>query len=269
MPLLRNITECARGKTLVVFLPGGPGLLPESFNYKSFLKTFSAGLGEVIDFVGVSYEGLADTIRITGNRDMWAKVISDEVDLIAERYQRTFLIGHSFGGMLLASKSFSLTNRTAIFLCTPWSCKWAERTSLKVKGKAMQDAEYYDRALESEPSIENMSKLWRAWCPWYFSPEKQLDGISFINKYLGDPELSRPSFRNKILSSYPGIENFESQVNCKLIFGEDDQITKNDLPTNVSNKIKRISGAGHFPWVDNPTETALTLQKLIGPTNET
>jgi len=183
--------------------------------------------------------------------------------------QSLTVIGHSAGAMLCMSPGVtcpkSLTH--LVLIAGSPDGRWVEHAASFANSPALARADGLERAFLRDPSPENLQRLFLAWWPYYFSPANREIGEAFLRSLNFSPEPY--SRRGKFFTGdFAGRVPSEPTA-ITVIHGSDDHATPpsvfdgHPLKHAANAKFYVISGAGHFPWVEQPQRLKEVLTQRV------
>jgi pimeloyl-ACP methyl ester carboxylesterase len=205
--------------------------------------------------------------------DSYAEVLSKSLtDAFREASadQSLNVVGHSAGAMLCVSPgvTYPKTLINLVLISGAPDGRWVEHAAAFADSLAFDEVEERERDFSSDPSPENLQRLFVAWWPYYFSPANREIGETFLRTltFSAESYVRRGQFF---------IRDFAGRVppepaSITVIHGSDDQATPpsvfdgHPLRPGPRAKFIVISGAGHFPWVEQPQMTKEVLSRVIG-----
>ncbi|HLE12958.1 MAG: hypothetical protein A2504_12990 [Bdellovibrionales bacterium RIFOXYD12_FULL_39_22] len=263
MALIKLVKKAELKSPNLVFIPGGPGLGPNSFDL----------LSEKIVGVNVFYFYPTGTIlEESGGRT--PSVLSYDVqlaDLVNEikKIKAPILCGHSFGGIIatdLAVKSPELISGL-ICIASPFSKNSFDEVSKNFMAIQNEESETINNLFEKNPTNDLYKKWFAHYAELYFSHKNIKNGkklllndSSCVKAYLDATEEA--SQKESLLA-----EIKSSSVRRIFIAGEEDRL----LPPNVLEKdaasgdykFISIEYAGHFAHFDQPDMVSEVIINFI------
>lgn len=242
----------------ILFVPGGPGLSPISFD--PLIKHLS--MFNLYCFYPTGTGGEPSIIRHS-----YDEQLSELVAAMKNFKGKTFICGHSFGGIISADLSLRNTQIGGLIcVATPFKAEtFAEVWSNFRKHKPEVTA--LDKEFESGPTDDLYSRWFAAHANAYFSMKNinqgrrmLLEDSMCVANYLGArSESSKKEFLLRKLN--------ETNIPKLFLAGVEDLL----MPVDVLGKdadaggfdLKVIRDAGHFVHFDNPSETAVAIQEFI------
>jgi pimeloyl-ACP methyl ester carboxylesterase len=231
-----------------LFLPGGPGIGSES------LFELAAALDVPGSLWMVDLPGDGSNLAPPGT-DPYAKWPGVLLEA-AQAMPHVVFTGHSTGGMYLLNTP-ALADRVAglALLSTAPDAAWRSHYLATTKAHPLAAFDAALRAYEADRSNETLRDLTAASAEWNFPPASMEAGRALLRRMpynLDAVEWSDAHFDNDYVSSW-----WPSDLPVLIAAGAEDRIVGqsgwDDPKFGGANVIRRrIPGAGHFPWIDNP-----------------
>jgi proline iminopeptidase len=252
----------------VLLLHGGPGL---SFGY---LQSLADELGHGFDLAAYQQRGLAPSgesgpFTVTDN-------VADLVRVLDHLgWDRTYLVGHSWGGHLALHALESIPDRLLGALVVDplgavgdggeqeFNDEMYARTPEHVRARAMALDEQMTRGEGGpEAALEGLRLVWPAYFPvWEEAPPMPPMSVS--------PECFARTNEsaNELL---PALEASLGEIRLPVGFVHGE---RSPMPRRASTEaaeriagawVEIVPGAGHFPWIDVPGSVRAALERLVG-----
>jgi pimeloyl-ACP methyl ester carboxylesterase len=251
---LRCIRSTAEGRFHWIFLPGGPGLGSESLNPLTSILNLPGSIWH-LDLPG-------DGSNVYGEFRDWSQALIEAVEAL----DNVILVAHSTGGMYaLSSPGLEKTLIGLVLLDSAPNASWMEGFSQFVRTHPIARFAEVCALYEDCPDDERLKDMTLASLPYLTQMPNPENAYSFLK--------SLPyNFRACQWSAQHFDCNYEAQwipqaFPTLICAGEYDCITPLKLFENDQRFcrenifLRSIKNAGHFPWIDNPEETALILSE--------
>lgn len=243
----------------LLFIPGGPGLSPVSFDLLiERLTDFNC-----FYFYPTGTGGVPSTRKLYYDEQF--RELAEEIT----KHETSFYIcGHSFGGVLGAEIALQENIKIDGLICiaAPFRKETFEEVSQNFSKHSSGESEF-DKEFRENPSDEIFAKWFASYAGLYFSKSNIENGKSMllndemcVANYLGG--RSEANKKEVLLQRLKKLE-----VPKLYLAGNDDLL----MPVSVLSKdamlgnfdYKVIKDAGHFVHFDNPSETAIAIQEFI------
>lgn len=247
-----------------LFLPGGPGLGSESLDQLTNYLNLPGTIWHV-DFPGDGSNTTKDSVE---SFKKWPNALEEAVDA----FDNVILVGHSSGGMYALSLPCLEHKLSGLILMdSAPDSSWQRELERMVHSSPLEELERLDKIYESNPSNEILKELTVAAAPYFFT-EKGLE--------VGKDLLRALPYNYEVCNW--SAEHFDSTYQAQwvpqnlltlIIAGAEDHLTpislfRDYVKFNRSNiLIKEIGHAGHFPWIDNPSEVATAFGDFLNRLN--
>jgi pimeloyl-ACP methyl ester carboxylesterase len=242
-----------------LFLPGGPGLGSEYF--QPFLeKTFLPGSIWRVDYPGDGSNHIDQEIDYGQTwRQGLVKMVQNIPDVI--------LVLHSFSA-IFALTIPELEGKLAglILLDGAPSNEWLTQLSNRAKQRGLPDTTQAMAEYANNKSNDSYKKLTLAISSYYLNLSVEKDA----KKLLESLPYSHATYDWANSNVHPNykLEWIPQEVQTLIVSGEDDMYTPIEL-FQKDERFKRpnieivvIKQANHFPWFEQPQQTAETLQNF-------
>lgn len=248
-----------------LFFPGGPGV-----DSRYFLSLFShvnlPGNVWLIDFPANgdnTFEG-----SLVYNFDNWFHHLLP----VISQFKNPVYVGHSFGGMfpLLFPQLEEILTGFVILNSSP--SLWLEEAANVATQKGLPLLIEPLEAFGKNPSDETFAQAIDACMPYYFPAETLARGHELLKEV---PMNYRAAlwWLNKAIELNFTATWVPNKINTLIIGGTEDCICpaslfEKDLRFVRDNILwKKIAGAGHMPWVENPIAVKTAFLELIARLN--
>lgn len=244
-----------------IFVPGGPGF--DSGYYLSLINLLNLpGTVWLLDLMenGSNKDGEYDP---NFDFERWEQ----DLEEILSSFDRVIYVGHSFSGKyaLLLPQIEKYLSALVLMCCSP--VPWVNKTA--VQGEKNQ-LPAFDKELSEFLQVKNketFDKLLNVFAHYYFPNSSLEDGKKLLLKHefnfyafawwlkkaqeIDCSKIMVPSITCLILGG-----DLDPSVPFSAFF-EDERFNKKNII------VKKISGAYHFPWLDNPKEVQNAFEQLI------
>lgn len=236
-----------------LFLPGGPGLGSESLLPLLDILKLPGSLW-LLDLPG---DGSNTTSENFESFSKWPTALIEAVS----RFDHVILVAHSTGGMYALSlpKLESLLEGLILLDSAPnagWQASFAEIVrDFPVPGLGLLQERY-----EKNPNNQTLKEVTLASASYLFTQKGQALGIELLRSLPYNYETYQWSER--YFDRTYQAQWIPETIPTLILAGEKDLVTplrlfKDEKRFNRENIIfKSIKEAGHFPWIENPTEVA-------------
>jgi pimeloyl-ACP methyl ester carboxylesterase len=234
-----------------LLLPGGPGIGSESLH--ELADTLDVpGCIWMVDLPG---DG-SNTVPPNATEDPfehWPNVLVEA----ATTLQNCVYVGHSTGGMYLLSTPELEANVVGLaLLSTAPDASWRSHYIATTQQQPLPKVDAAMAAYEKEPSYARLCDLCVASAEWNFSPAALEVGRDLLGRmpYNRAPlEWSDLNFDNTYFSAW-----WPSDLPTLILAGDHDRIVGQEGwkdPKFGGANVQRVAieGAGHFPWIENPS----------------
>jgi pimeloyl-ACP methyl ester carboxylesterase len=241
-----------------LLLPGGPGIGSESLHE----------LADAMDVPGTIW--LVDlpgdgSNTVAGDTDpfrSWPGVLVEA----AREVPNAIYAGHSTGGMyLLATPEVREHIRGLALLDTAPNCAWHAAYVQMTKDNPLPRFDAAVAAYERDKSVANLTTLVVESAAWNFEPQGLEAGSDLLARMPYNREAVEWSDAN-FDHSY-GARWWPTDLPVLRLWGGHDRIVSqkgwNEAKYSTPNVLAReITGAGHFPWIENPSAVTSAFREF-------
>jgi pimeloyl-ACP methyl ester carboxylesterase len=250
---LQLISTLEEGNLNWLFLPGGPGLGSESL--LPLLKILQLpGKLWLLDLPG---DGSNTTANNSASFQFWPEALIEAV----QSFTHVVLAAHSTGGMYaLSLPELEKYLAGLVLLDSAPDATWQILFAELMKKQPVLGLQALQEKYEKNPGNEALKALTLASAPYLFTKKGQASGIESLCSLPYNFETCQWS--EKHFDSVYRAKWVPQRIPTLILAGEEDQLT----PLKGFQKEKRfcrdniickeIKKAGHFPWIENPTEVA-------------
>jgi pimeloyl-ACP methyl ester carboxylesterase len=245
-----------------LLLPGGPGIGSESL----------VELAEVLDVPGAIW--LVDLPGDGSNRHppgappdpytLWPQVVVEAAQALTD----VVFVGHSTGGMyLLATPELEHHIRGLVLLDTAPDASWHPRYVEMTSRHPLAAVDAAAAVYEQDKRDENIAAVAVASAEWNFTPAALEAGRALLARMPYNSAAVDWSDAN-FDHSYRALW-WPRSVPVLILAGAEDLIvwqgSWDDERFRTPNVVRRtVSGAGHFPWIDNPGAVGAAFAEFAG-----
>jgi pimeloyl-ACP methyl ester carboxylesterase len=257
-----QLFRASEGKNLNwLFLPGGPGVGSESLFPLLDILQLPGNIWR-LDLPG---DG-SNVLPSAGPCMMqhWSKAIIEAVTAL----DHVIFVGHSTGGMFaLATAELKKKLKGLVLLNSAPDKGWQEVFAKKVKRLPLSEAEACEEAFKSHPNDETLKRFVLASAPYCFTKKGLKKGIDSLENLPFNYEAMRWSQEN--FDPFYEAAWIPDEIPTMILSGSEDEITPLELFAQKKEYdspnilLKKIDGAGHFPWVENPHAVLKAFQEYI------
>lgn len=241
-----------------LFLPGGPGLGSESLIQLLDILKLPGNLWR-LDLPG---DGSNTTSNNGESFSKWAQALIEAV----QAFDRVVLVGHSTGGMYALSlpELEDLLEGLVLLDSAPHS-GWQAAFGETVKSFSIPEINDLEETYRKSPNNAALKVLTLASAPYLFTQEGMEMGKEMLASLPYNYEACEWSAKH-FDTSYTA-KWFPRNLPTLILTGEKDLITPlrlfKESPQFQRENIvfKSISGAGHFPWLENPQEVSAAFDE--------
>lgn len=234
-----------------LFLPGGPGLGAEYLTNLTAILNLPGTIWHV-DFPG-------DGSNRTDNDEQSFSHWSDALIEAVNAFDNVILVAHSSGGMFaLATPELENKLSGLILMDSAPNASWQQSFAKYRQQNPVTEAEQLQQIYIKNPSDDSLKKLTIACAPYFSTAENIKKTLEIFNNL----PFNHATF-------VWAAKNFDDTYEAKwvpqniptlILAGDQDHITPLSLFGHAQDfqrdniKMKEISNASHFPWLDNPEE---------------
>ncbi|SRR5579883_2669443 len=241
-----------------LFLPGGPGLGSESLQTLTKILELPGTIWH-LDLPGDGSNQTPDDPKYFSH---WSEALTEAVTAL----NNVILVAHSTGGMYVLATP-KLENRLIglVLMDTAPDASWLKEFVRYTKAHPINEAKKLQIQYIKKPTNSLLKKLTIASASYSFTKKCLKKGISIFKKLpfnYKTCEWSNVNFDQKYKSKW-----VPKKIPTLILAGEYDQIIPlkffmNSKKFNRKNIIYRtITHAGHYPWVENPKQTARVFRQ--------
>lgn len=259
MATIKRIKESNSTKN-IVFVPGGPGLGPISFNQ----------ITEFLDTVNVYYYYPSGTDGQRNNDlDFSYATQLKELKEEIEKIENPIIVGHSFGGIISTDLvvQFPSLVQSLICIAAPFSKSVFDAASVGFNQIQNPESIIINEKFKNDPTDENYNEWFSFYGDLYFtnsnvnSGKKMiLDDSACAKSYLA--ARSESATKESLLAKIKNVK-----LNKLFILGLEDKL----LPFNILTKDAEagdfktvtVEDAGHFVHFDQPKKVAEVIEQFI------
>lgn len=243
-----------------ILLPGGPGIGSESL----------IELAAAIDVPGTIW--LIDLPGDGSNRvaadapsdpySSWPGVVVEAAQALAN----PVLVGHSTGGMyLLATPELERYARALVLLDTAPDCSWHDHFVEMVRRNPLPAVDAATEVYAANRCDANLAAIAVASAEWNFTPRGLTRGRELLARmpYNGAAvDWSDAHFDHVYRAAW-----WPRDMPVLVLAGAEDRIVwqggwNDDRFRTCNAMFRTIPGAGHFPWIENPTGVRDAFREL-------
>ncbi len=250
---LQLVLRAGRKKVNWLFLPGGPGLGSESLLPLLDILKLSGSLW-LLDLPG---DGSNTTSNNSEFFSKWPLALIEAVS----QFDRVILVAHSTGGMYaLSVPEIEDLLEGFILLDSAPNAGWQASFAEVIGDFPVPGLEVLQEKYMKTPNNQTLKEVTLASAPYLFTQRGQESGIKSLRSLPYNYETCQWS-ENHFDRTYQA-KWIPKTIPTLILAGDKDLVTplrlfKNEKRFNRYNIIiKSINEAGHFPWIDNPTEVA-------------
>ncbi len=243
-----------------LFLPGGPGLGSESLVHLTASLSLPGALWHV-DFPGDGSNTFENNVEAFAR---WGDALEEGVDAL----DNVILVGHSSGGMFALSIP-SLEHKLSglVLMDSSPDASWQGELAKMFEASPNPQLEYLDEIYKNNPNNEILRELSVEAAPYFFTEKglpvgrKLLQGLPYNYETCN---WSEAHFDATYKAKW-----FPKNLPTLILSGEEDHLTPlrlfKDHPQFNQDHIllREISAAGHFPWIENPSEVAAAFNEFL------
>ncbi len=241
-----------------LFLPGGPGLGSESLS----------PLLDILELPGTVWrldlpgDGSNTTSNDSAAFSHWSSALIEAV----RKFKHVVLVAHSTGGMYaLSTPEIEKLLVGIILLDSAPDSGWQTSFEETLRSYPIPSLELLQEMYRKYPSNEALKALTVASAPYLFTKKGLEAGIEMLNTLPYNCETCQWS-----------EEHFDQTYKAKwvpqkiptlILSGEHDLITPLKLFSDDKRfcrdniELKSVKNAGHFPWIDNPTDVTAAFSE--------
>lgn len=255
-----QLISSSEGKNLHwIFHPGGPGLGSEVLAPLTSLLKLPGSVWH-LDLPG-------DGSNLQGSIKNWKEALLEAVQSL----KNVILVGHSRGGMFaLATPELQHLLKGLVLLdAAPdrtWKAQFAKRIeTYPLPKKTLAEMEKHQAAYNKKPSNSSLKNFVISGAPYMFAKKhlkqgiRTLENLPFNYKAIEWTEAHfDTTYQARWLPKIPTL----------ILAGENDLATplhlfqtKKFQRSNIF--MKEIKHAGHFPWIENPTDVMAAFHAFI------
>ena len=246
------------GKLNWLLLPGGPGIGSES------LRELADALAVPGTIWLVDLPGDGSNRELPGGDPFarWPQVVVEAARLLPD----VVFVGHSTGGMyLLATPELEPHVRGLVLVDTAPDASWHRRFVAMTLQHPLPAVEAASAIYENDRRDENIAAVAVASAEWNFTPEGLEAGRKLLARMPYNSaavDWSEANFDHIYEAAW-----WPQSVPVLVMSGTDDRIVwqggwEQDRFRTPNAIFRRIDGAGHFPWIENPAAVSLAFQEL-------
>lgn len=251
----------------VLLLHGGPGL---TFEY---LDDVAADIGEGYQVAAYQQRGLGPSMT-DGPFDVVTHLSDAAAVLDAMRWQMAYVVGHSWGGLLLFHLATAMPDRLLGGLALDplgavgdgGMAKFEAEMMARCPEEIRAKAEELDKAAAAgegtdEAGLEGLRMYWPAYfADWDAAPPMSVTAMS-VAAYSGAFESLKDRAAG-LEAALPSIT-----VPIGIVAGERSPMPVDEAATATAERIPGawvdvVEGAGHFPWFERPGSVRAGLNRL-------
>lgn len=228
-----------------LFLPGGPGLGSESFDFlgKSLIlpgKTW---------YVDHPHDG-SNQNNSPIDFEHWPRGLLD----LASSFKNVIIVAHSFSGMfVLSTPDIEKFLKGLVLMNTSPDKSWLQLSRIEADKNQLPDISDIQKNYIIHPSNDSFKELIMASAPYFFSPFGVDKGralleslpVSFAS-HLWASQSFHHTYRASFIPDCPTLiigSEFDFITPLKL-FTDNNEWQKENI------SISLLKGAGHFPWIE-------------------
>jgi len=258
--MLMTTINCSQKSNIhLIIIPGGPGLSSKTLFHLEALK-------DDYHLHFLDMQGTGDD-QYT-EKKTFHELCSSISDVVKNCEGMTYLIGHSFGGLLAMETANNCNVDGVICLATPMSKEIFGAVSKNYLLKESEELKKSQVEWNKNPSNETFAKWLSLYGDLYF----ENDRVGSKGKLLLNDKVSFQFFldnRSDALLCTQVAEKFKNNITNKLFLaGEKDGILPLEMQKqdalNAGFKFQEIKGANHFLTVDCPDAVVLEIKKFVG-----
>ena len=248
-----------------LFLPGGPGLGSESLLPLIDILNLPGNLW-LLDLPG---DGSNTTSNNAESFSKWSIALVEAVC----RFDPVILVAHSTGGMYaLSLPELEGHLKGLILLDSAPNAGWQASFAEIIKDFPVPGLGLLQESYEKKPSNQALKELTLASAPYLFTQIGQASGVELLRSLPYNYETcewSAAYFDRTYEAKW-----VPNTIPTLILAGEEDLVTplklfQNDKRFRRPNIVlKSIKRAGHFPWIENPTEIAEAFGAYANQLNE-
>ncbi len=241
-----------------LFLPGGPGLGSESLS--SLLEILQLpGTMWSLDLPG---DGSNTTLDNRAAFRYWSSAFIEAVG----KFKNVILVAHSTGGMYaLSTPEIENLLTGLILLDSAPDARWQASFEQILKTHPIPALNALQKRYREHPSDEVLKELTIASSPFLFTKKGMEEGMKMLKSLPYNYEIcqwSEEHFDQTYEAKWA-----PQKISTLILSGDHDLITplkgfsddKRFCRDNI--ELKSIKDAGHFPWLDNPTDVATIFRE--------
>lgn len=241
-----------------LLLPGGPGIGSESLHELADAMDVPGAIW-LVDLPGDGSH--TDPDRIDPFRS-WPGVLVEA----AQAVPHAVYAGHSTGGMyLLATPEVRQHIRGLVLLDTAPDCAWHAAYVQMTQDNPLPAFNAAVDAYERDKTLANLTTLVVASAEWNFEPAGLEAGRELLARmpYNGEAiEWSGANFDHTFAARW-----WPNDLPVLRVWGACDRIVSQrgwNMPEYKSLNVlaREIPGAGHFPWIENPTAVTAAFREF-------
>jgi len=243
-----------------LFLPGGPGLGSESLSGLTACLNLSGTIWH-IDLPG-------DGSNISENNIQSFRTWPIALEEVIDAFDNVILVGHSSGGMYALSLPCLEQKLSGLILIdSAPDSSWQRELADMIQSSPIEELERLDKIYRINPDNELLKKLTVAAAPYFFTEVGLQKGRELLQALPYNFETC--NWSEEYFDSTYQAQWCPQNLITLVIAGDEDHLTPislfKDYPKFNRNNIlfKEISGAGHFPWIENPSEVATAFEEFL------
>ncbi len=256
---LKRVRSTGKKKLNWIFIPGGPGLGSESIApLTSILKL--PGKMWHLDLPG-------DGSNRRGSFKNWKAALLEAVRAL----DNVILVGHSRGGMFaLATPKLQQMLKGLVLMDsapnTDWHSEYAKTIQrFPLPKKTLSHMKELEKAHSKRPSNSSLKKWVLAGAPYMFTKDHLEKGIRSLQNLPYNYKATQwanvhfdPKYKARWIPKIPTL----------ILSGENDLATPLELFqkkefTRKNIVMKEIKKAGHFPWIENPSDVVTAFNFFV------
>lgn len=258
-----QLISSSEGKILNwVFLPGGPGLGSEVLAPLTSLLKLPGNMWH-LDLPG-------DGSNLQGSIKNWKPALLEAVQAL----KNVVLVGHSRGGMFaLATPQLQHHLKGLVLLDAAPDRTWKEKFARRIETyplpkKTLANMKKYETAYSKRPSNSSLKNFVLSGAPYMFAKEHLKQGVQCL-KNLPYNYKAIQWMETHFDKTYQA--RWIPKIPTLILAGENDLATP--LHLFQTKKFQRsnivmteIKAAGHFPWIENPTDVVAAFHAFSAST---
>jgi pimeloyl-ACP methyl ester carboxylesterase len=251
----------APGDSNWLLLPGGPGIGSESLNELADSIDVPGNIW-LVDLPGDGSND-APPVPSTDHFQKWPDVLREAVELLPN----CIYVGHSTGGMYLLSVPDLASKIIGLVLISSapdasWQSHYVEMTVQN----PIVEVDVAIQRFNRERTNETLREIVLASAPWNFTSRSLAIGRDLLARMpynLAAVDWSEHHFDHSYVAKW-----WPTYVPTLIVSGSEDRIVTQSLwdnPKYQGENIlwRHISGAGHFPWIDESEAVREAFANLV------